>query len=270
MYEKNEYEFILPVNLKHNKKIERNFVSIFQKNNNLNEHLYFLYEKFKKHIIKLRKKIVFGTLSLYQPHSNVFGLNRGKSIDRLYIENFLENNSRFIRNRVLEISEDTYTKMFGKDVFKSDILHVNNSNPHATIVGDLTNLDLSFENQFDCFICTQTLNFIYDFRSAVIGCHKLLSENGTFLGTVSGISQISRYDMDKWGDYWRFTDLSVLKLFEEVFGVGNVKINIYGNALAATAFIQGMAQEEILYNDLLMKSDPNYQIIIGIRAVKKS
>jgi hypothetical protein len=34
-----------------------------------------------------------------------------------------------------------------------------------------------------------------------------LKPGGVLLATVSGISQISRYDMYRWGDYWRFTTL---------------------------------------------------------------
>ena len=74
--------------------------------------------------------------------------------------------------------------------------------------------------------------------------------------------------MDRWGDYWRFTDISIKKMFEEVFGEGHVEIQVYGNALAATAFIQGLAVEEMPSVKKLMHTDENYQIIIGIRAVK--
>ena len=150
----------------------------------------------------------------------------------------------------------------------SQVLHFDKSNNQATIVGDLSVPQDLPEGITDCFICTQTLNFIYDVKSAIVGCHKLLTDGGVFLGTVAGLSQISRYDMDRWGDYWRFTDLSIRKMFEEVFGEGHVEIKIYGNALAATAFIQGLAVEDILSVMKLMKEDNNFQLIIGIRAVK--
>ena len=29
---------------------------------------------------------------------------------------------------------------------------------------------------------------------------------------MSGISQISRYDMERWGEYWRFTDASTKRI----------------------------------------------------------
>ena len=217
---------------------------------------------------RLKLKTFFVSLLKANPYSCFFGLDRGTPIDRLYIEDFLRHHNADIKGKVLEVAESTYTKKFGNNVDVCQILHFDKSNSQATIVGDLSIPQDLPEGIADCFICTQTLNFIYDVKSAIIGCYKLLSDGGVFLGTVAGLSQISRYDMDRWGDYWRFTDLSIKKMFEEVFGEGHVEIQVYGNALAATAFIQGLAVEEMPSVKKLMHTDENYQIIIGIRAVK--
>lgn len=91
---------------------------------------------------------------------------------------------------------------------------------------------------------------------------------GVGLITVAGISQISRYDMDRWGDYWRFTDLSIKKAFEEIFGEGNVDVETYGNVLATTAFLQGISSEELTKKELFYK-DKDYQMTITIKAVKR-
>jgi hypothetical protein len=74
--------------------------------------------------------------------------------------------------------------------------------------------------------------------------------------------------MDHWGDYWRFTNLSALKIFEDVFGNGNVEISIYGNYYAAVCFLSGLAVEDIYYKRL-EPLDHDYQMIIGVKAVKK-
>ena len=86
--------------------------------------------------------------------------------------------------------------------------------------------------------------------------------------TVAGISQVSKYDMDRWGDYWRFTAKSALKLFEDVFGNGNVEIVTFGNVLAATALLQGLAVEDLPDQSLLDDVDPDYPVIIGVKAKK--
>ena len=84
---------------------------------------------------------------------------------------------------------------------------------------------------------------------------------------MSGISQISRYDMDRWGEYWRFTSLSARRLFEEVFLPADVTVRSYGNVLAATAFLHGVAEGE-LRRDELNYHDPDYEVLITVRAIK--
>jgi len=140
-------------------------------------------------------------------------------------------------------------------------------NMNATIVGDLTNIETLPENKIDCFICTQTLQFIYDFRAAIEGSHFVLKKNGVMLATCAGITQISRYDMDRWGDYWRFTTLSTLRLFEEVFGRGNVEVDCYGNVLSTISFLEGIGAEELTKEELDYR-DRDYELLITIVATK--
>lgn len=225
--------------------------------------------KYKRNLFQIiRKPIVFNSISA-QPVSRDFGLSRGTPIDRYYISLFLNKYASDVKGAALEIAESTYTKQFDNGVTSFEILHVDNSNRKATIIGDLTDPESLPENKTDCFICTQTLNFIFDFKKAIEGAYKILKRKGVFLGTVSGISQISRYDMDRWGDYWRFTDLSVKKLFEELFGTNNVTVETFGNVFAANAFLQGIAIEDIENLQILDEKDPDYQVTIGVRAIKE-
>ena len=150
---------------------------------------------------------------------------------------------------------------------ESEILHYDNSNQNATIIGDLTRKESLPSNEIDCFICTQTFNVIYDIKKAIEGAHFLLKENGILLATVAGLTQISRYDMERWGDYWRFTDLSIKKLFEES-GFNEVEVTVFGNILAAIALLQGLAVEDLPEASLLDNVDQDYQITIGIVARK--
>ena len=141
-----------------------------------------------------------------EPVSRTFGFERGKPVDRWYIERFLAEHSADVRGRVLEVAESTYTGWYGgDDVTRSDVLYAAEGNPDATVVGDLTTGAGIPEAAYDCFICTQTLQFIYDVRAAVAGTRALLAPGGVLLATVPGISQISREDMRDWGDWWRFT-----------------------------------------------------------------
>ncbi len=88
---------------------------------------------------------------------------------------------------MLEIHDDSYTKRYGGGrVHSSDVLDVAEDNPQATIVADLTRADHVPSEAFDCIIFTQTLQFIYDMRSAVQTLERILKPGGTLLATLPG------------------------------------------------------------------------------------
>jgi SAM-dependent methyltransferase len=210
----------------------------------------------------------FGSLRRVTPISRRFGLDRGQPIDRYYIAAFLSRNADDIRGDVLEIGDDFYTREFGGGrVSRSDVLHLHSGNPSATLVGDLADAQHIESASFDCVIFTQTLQFIYDLRAALDHLHRILKPGGRLLATVPGISQISRYDMDRWGDFWRFTSLSARRLFEDTFPGANVTVQPYGNVLAAIAFLEGLAAEELKQAEL-DRRDLDYELLISVRAVK--
>jgi SAM-dependent methyltransferase len=210
----------------------------------------------------------FGSLRRLKPISSDWGSERGKPIDRYYIEQFLATRCSDIHGHVLEIGDDTYTKVFGKgQVIKGDVLHVSEQKPGVTIIGDLTNIDTISSDNFDCVILTQTLQFIYDVPAVIRTVYRILKPGGVTLVTVPGISKISRYDMDRWGHYWSFTTKSVRRLFETDFEAANIEIRAYGNVLAAITFLHGLASEELSQKELDFV-DPDYEVLITIRAVK--
>jgi SAM-dependent methyltransferase len=221
-----------------------------------------------RYLTRKKVRVIFNNLDTVKPASTLFGLDRGTPIDRYYVEKFLENMSDLIRGRVLEIGDSLYSRRFGGNRVEAyEVLHATSDNKTATIIGDLTDYKTLPMNAMDCFICTQTFNFIYDVQKAIQGAHYLLKPGGVLLATVAGISQISRYDMDRWGDYWRFTSASVRKLFEPVF-TGGVEIESLGNVMAACAFLQGVTIEDLPDQTLLDEHDSDYQLIISIVARK--
>lgn len=212
--------------------------------------------------------INFGDLRRVEPLTRSFGYDRGQPIDRYYIENFLQQHAQDIRGTVVEVGDDRYTLMFGgAHVTRSDILDQEHPDSTPTIVADLTKADHVPSNTFDCIIITQTLQFVYAVPIAVQTLHRLLKPGGVVLVTIPALSPVCRYDMDRWGDYWRFTSAAAQRLFGDVFGAANVQVEAHGNVLVATAFLYGMAAAELTKDELDFK-DRDYEFLITIRAVK--
>ena len=215
--------------------------------------------------------IRFGDLRRVSPISPVFGRDRGRTVDRHYIEQFLEACASDIRGRVLEMMDDDYTRKFGgARVTRSDVLHSVPGNAKATIVADLTRDNAIPDDTFDCIVCTQTLQFIYEPRPALRQLWRILRSGGVLLLTAHGTSRIGRREgIDQWGEYWRFTAQSLRRLVVEAFGADNVRIDVYGNVLAAVASLHCLAAAELTPAELDYH-DPDYEVVLAARAVKVS
>lgn len=210
-----------------------------------------------------------GDLRRVTPISTSFGFDRGRPVDRYYIENFLAKHQADIKGRVLEIADPGYTKRFGGErVTKSEVLHAGPGNPNATIVGDLTTGENLPSDALDCIILTQTLPMIYDVPAAIQTTYRILKPGGVALVTVPGVAhQISRQDMDRWGDHWRFTSKSIRRLFEEVFPASNVEVTTFGNPLTALALLHGLVVEDLSPHEL-DHWEADYEVSIVVRVVK--
>jgi SAM-dependent methyltransferase len=214
--------------------------------------------------------IELGDLNRLTPISRDWGFDRGTPIDRFYIERFMAAHARDIRGRVLEVANNDYTVRYGGErVTQSDVLHPAQGNPRATVIADLARPDASLEGSFDCIICTQTLQLIFEVRNAVTQLHRWLKPGGVLLASAPGISQISREDMQQTGDYWRFTGASVRQMFGAEFGDGAVEVDVLGNVFASIAFLHGIAAEECDQASLL-EADPQFQMLMTVRAVRAS
>ncbi|MBO6292070.1 MAG: methyltransferase domain-containing protein [Selenomonas sp.] len=194
-----------------------------------------------------------------------FGGEFGTPIDRYYIERFLKLNSSYIHGDVMEVAESTYTYRFGSGICNAYKLHINGGD--GCIKGNLETGEGILDNAIDCFICTQTLQFIYDIHSAIKNIHKLLRPGGTALITAHGISQIAMYSYRNWGEYWRFTEMSLRRLMEEAFDKDKITILRYGNMKTAMCFLYGLCQENLEEDDF-EREDEMFQFVLGAVCVK--
>ena len=216
---------------------------------------------------RLRHPAFLGTIRRTTPLSDHWGRDRGTPVDRYYIEHFLAGARNAIRGRVLEVMNADYTDRFGVAVERSDVLDIDPSNPMATIVADLATADDIPSETFDCFILTQTLQYIYDIPSAVGHAHRILRPGGTLLCTVPTVSRIARLELES--EYWRLTAAACSRLFGGVFTGGVVDVRARGNVLSAVAFLVGMAREELSSREL-DRDDPFFPVIVTVQARKSA
>ncbi len=212
--------------------------------------------------------VKFSDLRRLTPISPIFGMERGKPIDRRYIEAFLAENAADIRGRALELGDATYIKRFGVGVTQIDVLHVVEGNPEATIIADLTNADHIPSEAFDCIIFTQALQMIYDMRTAMRTLYRILKPGGVILLTTHGTSKIARrLGRDAWGEYWRLTAQGVTALVNDVAPYADLTVKSYGNVLTASAFLYGLAAEDLEPRELDAQ-DEDFEVILGARIRK--
>jgi SAM-dependent methyltransferase len=196
------------------------------------------------------------------------GAARGTSVDRLYIDRFYAARAADIRGDVVEIGSATYTERHGGDrVASSTILDYSTANRRATLIGDLASAESLPKARFDCFIAPQTLQFTFDIAAAVRTMARMLRPGGVVLATLATLAPIKREQMDREGDYWRATSRAARRLFAEHFPPRRMAVAAHGNLIAATALLYGLAVEDLAPRDLT-RDDPDYEVIITVRAVK--
>lgn len=201
-----------------------------------------------------------------RPVSYRWGYDRGRPVDRYYIERFLEEHRSDVTGRVLEVKSDDYARRFGEGVTDVDVLDIDSTNPKATIVADLATADTVPDESFDCVVLTQTLQYIFDVGAALRHVRRILRNGGVLLATVPSVTRMTTEIADL-RDYWRFTEDSCLELVRREFGDRAPLVRAYGNALTCTAFLAGLAVEELPQSRLDMH-DPSFPLVVAVRAVK--
>jgi SAM-dependent methyltransferase len=189
----------------------------------------------------------------------------GMAIHRYYTEEFLKTVSNDIRGHCLEFGEDSYSSKFsGGKIDKLDVLNVEDSAPGSTIIADLTKPNQIPSDQFDCIVCTYVLHCIWDYVAALRDMKRILKPGGVLLGCVPFVMGYAA----NCGEAWRFSPEGLDRLLEEAFGPGAAEIHLYGNSLAATADVRGLAADKFKKEELDFV-DPRYAVLITFRVVKR-
>jgi SAM-dependent methyltransferase len=223
----------------------------------------------RSRLVRLRRpRSLYLLLRRLKPLSEYAGRERGQPIDRVYVESFLAAHAADVRGNVLEVKDHLYTTRFGGgNVKRSDVLDINTDNAQATIYADLRRLDTIASDTYDCFILTQTLQYVDDLEAAVKECWRILKPGGVLLVTLPCLGKVEGLEKNVVGNFWRFTPHAARYLFGKVFGEANVEVEARGNVLAGLAFWVGMAGEELSLKQL-EHQDPAFPVVVTVRGRK--
>lgn len=212
-----------------------------------------------------RQRFDWGDFNRLSPISAEWGADRGRCIDRYYIEQFVESQAADVHGHVLEVHDDDYTRAYGgARVVRSDVLDIDPVNPRATVIADLRQAHAIASASYDCVILTQTLHVIYDVRAVLRECARILKSGGVLLATLPCASRLAP-EQGPDGDFWRFTPSAARRLFEESFAPDRVDVRAYGNVLVNIAFLYGLACHEITEREFEVH-DPYFPALIAVRA----
>ena len=111
------------------------------------------------------------------------------------------------------------------------------------------------------------LHCIFDVEAAIRTLHRILKPGGVLLVTDACIQKIDSVDLQNEEEFWRFTSLGLLRMFEKVFPKDQLEVKAHGNVLVAIAALHGLAVEDLNRRSLDIV-DPDFEVLISLRAVK--
>lgn len=205
----------------------------------------------------------WGNLRRVRPFSTYFGFDRGTPIDRYYLDRFLASHRDLIRGDVLEIQMKSYATRYGSDLGQVDSVDVS-PQFNATYTCDLAaSGNVIPSASYDCFLLPNTLSYLRDLDGCLRHALRVVRPGGAVLATTAVLGQV---DAGK-GDVWRMSADGWRIAVDRVWPDCDVAITSYGNCLAATAAVLGLAVEELTPAELDV-CDPRFPVLVGIRCRK--
>lgn len=206
---------------------------------------------------------MWGDFRRLEPLSPSWGSERGLCVDRYYIERFLEEHAEDIRGSVLEVQNSVYATRYGGDrVERCDILDIDPTNPHATVIADLRDARGIPSASYDCLILTQVLPCINDSVAAILECRRILRPGGVLLATVPSAARI----VDVTSDHWRWSYEGFRSLVSKAFDLSQFDVRAHGSRNTVLAFLVAIAAQEV-DRQVLDRNDPDAPLVLSARAV---
>jgi SAM-dependent methyltransferase len=205
------------------------------------------------------EKPIWGNLRRTHPFSTHYGFDRGTPIDRYYVAQFFDKHRAEITGNVLEIQQTGYTRMFGHDVRASHSLDVEQDHG-TTFVCDLAQSEGVLASDFyDCFLLPDTLNHLFDLERCLEQALRIVKPGGVILATSATLVPTTPDFLD----WWRLTPAGWREVTHHVWHDCDISVESYGNVLAATAALMGIAYEELTREELDV-NDPRYPVLVSV------
>lgn len=216
---------------------------------------------------RLRRRPRWGNLRRERPFSERWGYDRGTSVDRYFINPFIEAHGSAITGVVLEVKEDLYASKYGHDISRIEILDVNARNLEATLIADLGDAASVPESTYDCAIVTQTLQYIPAVDTAMTNIWRSLKPGGCLLLTVPCLAKGEATLRS--GESWRFLPAGLEALVHRACepAPSSFEITAHGNLTVAIANLLGLAAEELKPAEL-DRRDPDFPLVLTLVATK--
>jgi SAM-dependent methyltransferase len=204
----------------------------------------------------------WGNMRRIAPFSTAYGFDRGKPVDRYYLDRFLDANRALITGRVLEVQVPSYTKRFGEGVAESHTVDIN-PQFQTTYICDLADGSPIPSDYYDCFLAPNTLQHLLDLHPALRTMLRVVKPGGTVLASAAVMLPL----IPEGGDYWRLTPEAWRIVLGADWPHCEITVQGHGNCLSAAAAMYGLAHEELKAAEL-DADDPRYPVLITIRCRK--
>jgi SAM-dependent methyltransferase len=177
-----------------------------------------------------------------RPYSERWGFERGRPVDRFYVERFVTAHRADVQGRVLEIQSSSYADALGGPRITSlSILDLDPGNHKATLIGDLSAPETLAGLTFDCAIVTQTLQFVPDLQRALQNLWNALAPGGVLLLTVPAVSPMA----PEFPDLWRFTPAGLERTLQAAMPEAAVEVAGAGNLSACVSFLLALSVDNV-------------------------
>jgi hypothetical protein len=188
---------------------------------------------------------------------------------RFYATKFVSAYASDIHGPVLEVLDSGFTRSLGGSrVTHSHVVDINPTNKNATLIADLSVEGSLPHEKFQCFVLTQTLEFLTDPVTALRNAYSSIRPGGSILITTPTVNRIDP-DHLTGSDFWRMTPAGLGRLIDHaVVGADSATVG-FGNMLTCVAYLYGLAAEDLTHEELHHR-DPYFPVLACARIVKPS